>query len=89
MPEPLPPDVRAAMNASNKIEAIKLIRQAGGLGLKEAKELADAAEREFAAVSGVGSEALGPGQVPRTRFAPALAATVAIVVAAWFMFGRP
>jgi ribosomal protein L7/L12 len=37
MSEPLPPDVVAAMNASNKVEAIRLLRDHTGLGLAEAK----------------------------------------------------
>lgn len=86
----LPAAATALLREGNKIEAIKLIRQAGGLGLKEAKELADAAEREFAALSGAGSEALGPGQVPRTRFTPVLVASIAVAAAAaaWFALGR-
>jgi ribosomal protein L7/L12 len=42
MSEPLPPDVRAAMDASNKIEAIRLLRVHTGLGLQEAKEAVEA-----------------------------------------------
>lgn len=38
MSEELPPDVRAALNASNKIEAIRLLRLHTGLGLRDAKE---------------------------------------------------
>ncbi len=37
MSEPLPPDVRAALDASNKIEAIRLLRAHTGLGLHDAK----------------------------------------------------
>jgi len=39
----LPDDVRAAAIAGQRIEAIKLLRQHRGLGLKEAKDLLDAA----------------------------------------------
>ncbi|MFZ1547045.1 MAG: ribosomal protein L7/L12, partial [Candidatus Nitrotoga sp.] len=42
MSEPLPPDVRAAMDASNKIEAIRLLRAHTGLGLHDAKEAVEA-----------------------------------------------
>jgi len=38
MQQPLPPDVIAAMDASNKIEAIRLLRAQTGLGLADAKE---------------------------------------------------
>lgn len=34
----IPPEVKAAMDRGNKIEAIKLLRAATGLGLKEAKD---------------------------------------------------
>jgi len=38
----LPPDVLAAIHISRKIEAIKLLREHQGIGLKEAKEVVDA-----------------------------------------------
>jgi ribosomal protein L7/L12 len=37
--------VRALLDGGNKIEAIKLVREQTGLGLKEAKDLVDAMER--------------------------------------------
>jgi ribosomal protein L7/L12 len=37
----LPDNVTAALRAGHKIDAIKLLREATGLGLKEAKELID------------------------------------------------
>src|SRR5262245_17299284 len=43
--EQLPPEVTAALITGNKIEAIKLLRQATGLGLKAAKDRLDAAAR--------------------------------------------
>lgn len=42
MPEPLPPDVIVAIDASNKIEAIRRLRAHTGLGLAEAKEAVEA-----------------------------------------------
>jgi hypothetical protein len=39
---PLPPDVLVALRQGHALEAIKLLRQATGLGLKESKELIDA-----------------------------------------------
>lgn len=42
----LPADVVNAINAGRKIEAIKLLREARGLGLKEAKHAVDAYIRE-------------------------------------------
>ena len=38
----LPTDVIAAIQANRKIEAIKLLREARGIGLREAKEAVDA-----------------------------------------------
>ncbi len=38
MNEDLPADVLAALQKGQKIEAIKLLREARGIGLKEAKE---------------------------------------------------
>lgn len=38
----LPADVRAALHQGDTIEAIRLLRQASGLGLKEAKDLIEA-----------------------------------------------
>jgi hypothetical protein len=39
---PLPPAALSALRQGNKIEAIKEVRAAHGLGLKEAKDLVDA-----------------------------------------------
>ena len=47
----LPADVIAALKARRKIEAIKLLREHGHYGLKEAKEIIDA--YEFSDSSGV------------------------------------
>ncbi len=38
----LPPEVQAALARGQKIEAIKLLREARGMGLKEAKEAVEA-----------------------------------------------
>ncbi|MEQ1859247.1 MAG: ribosomal protein L7/L12 [Chthoniobacteraceae bacterium] len=50
MPDPLSPQqlaaIRAALAAGNKIEAIKLLREATGLGLAEAKEAVEKMERD-------------------------------------------
>lgn len=48
--------VRALVQERRKIEAIKLVRQRTGLGLKEAKDVVDAMERQMGLpVSGPGS----------------------------------
>ena len=45
-PENLPPEVLAEIQAGRKIEAIKLLRQKTGLGLKESKDLVDGVASE-------------------------------------------
>lgn len=56
-------NVLAELARGNKIEAIKLLRQGTGLGLKEAKDAVDAAH---AALPGGTNGNLAPGEVPRT-----------------------
>ena len=56
----LPAQVLAELARGNKIEAIKLLRQASGLGLKEAKDAIDAADSS----SGNATAGLAPGEVP-------------------------
>ena len=41
-----PPDVREAIHANRKIEAIKLLREHNGMGLKEAKDAVEAYIRD-------------------------------------------
>ena len=55
----LPPEVLDALDSGNTIEAIKLLRQSAGLGLKEAKDAIDAHQRGSAMVTALGN-ALGP-----------------------------
>ena len=47
----MPADVVAAINANNKIEAIKLLREQRNIGLKEAKDAVEAYIGESAAFS--------------------------------------
>ena len=62
----LPPQVLAELARGNKIEAIKLLREATGVGLKEAKDTVDAAESSGANSAGT-VPGLAPGEVPRTH----------------------
>lgn len=56
-PTALPPGALAALRRGQVVEAIKLTREATGLGLKEAKDLVDAArEQRGGAVPGLASE---------------------------------
>jgi ribosomal protein L7/L12 len=74
----LPADVSAALHNGNKIEAIRLLRQRTGTGLKEAKDAVEAVERASGPLHG----RLSPGEVPRSGagvwIAVALAAAAAI-----------
>ena len=58
----LPADVAAAMQQGNKLEAIRLLREHTGIGLKEAKEAVESIGRRSSAQAGAGS----PGEVPRS-----------------------
>jgi hypothetical protein len=61
----LPPEVLQAVKAGRKIEAIKLLRGATGMGLANAKVLIDAAarrhgvQREYPSMTDVSSSPLG------------------------------
>jgi ribosomal protein L7/L12 len=72
----LPFAVSEAMKQGNKIEAIRLMRQQGGLGLKEAKEAVEAFERANATDAG----GRAPGEVPRPRIGWWLTAVVVLAL---------
>lgn len=59
---PLPPEVLAALARGNMVEAIRLLRQTTGLGLKEAKDALDEAEHPGSTIH----QHLAPGEVPRS-----------------------
>ena len=61
LPKKLPPSVLHAIQAGNKIEAIKLVREQTGLGLKEAKDAVDAYRRQSPPMQGG-----APGEVPKS-----------------------
>lgn len=79
-----PPEVSAALVRGNKIEAIKLLRAARGMGLKDAKDAIDAAE------SGGPQQALAPGEMRRSNSAGVWLAVVAALLAAalWMWLAR-
>lgn len=62
MSQPLPPGVVEALQQGQKIEAIRLMREQSGLGLKESKEAVEAYERTRAPTL----SDLSPGQVGDT-----------------------
>jgi hypothetical protein len=75
--DPLPPDVRAALDQGDALEAIKLLRRRTGFGLKEAKDAVERGpKRRGAAASG-----LSPGEVPRSAGFGRWLLVAAIVVA--------
>jgi ribosomal protein L7/L12 len=89
----LPDDVLDALRGGNKIEAIKRLREATGLGLKEAKDLVEAHEAGSADAGALRSSAAAPmPTVVSGRSGagvwPILAVVVAVAVAAWWWFGR-
>ncbi len=74
----LPPLVIEALQRGEKIQAIRLMREISGVGLKEAKDLVDASPH--AAVR----SGLSPGEVPRTG--RAIWTIVAVVLLAWLLY---
>lgn len=84
VPSTLPPQVMNALQRGDKIEAIKLMRQATGLGLKEAKDLVDAAQSQLG--GGRGSN-LAPGELPRSGAIWWIVGLVAAGLLAYFVLG--
>ena len=75
-----PPSVVDALSRGNKIEAIKLLREHTGLGLKEAKDAVDAYQQG----SSTSTEGLSPGQVSRSGSAIGWLAVIAACIAAYY-----
>jgi len=84
----LPFAVSSAVKQGRKIEAIRLLREQGGLGLKEAKDAVEAVEREQA----TGTDDRSPGEVPRSRgvfWLVAIGLLAALALFARQLFERP
>ncbi len=80
---PFPPPVVAALQRGDKIEAIKLLREHTGLGLKEAIN----AVHSFLVGTGAMTSNLSPGEIPRSG--NALWWITALIIAsagAWYLF---
>ncbi len=87
----VPPAVLQALAAGNKIEAIRLLREHAGIGLKEAKDRVDA----LAASTGNGGGSAGnlpglaPGEQPHGSSALGWIVVALVVgVAAWYLLQR-
>ena len=63
----LPNKVYEAMARGDKIEAIKLVREATGLGLKEAKDVVETTAAKTSGPIRGSTHQLAPGEVPRSR----------------------
>jgi len=81
----LPAPVRDALSKGNKIEAIRLLREQTGLGLKEAKDAVEAFEDAQPATA----DGLAPGEVSRSgsRAWP-MVLLILVIVAGYYFFGR-
>ena len=67
---PLPPDVVDALRRGNKIEAIKRLRTATGLGLAEAKDRIEAHDLAGAGQATLGAALSGGSQIQPPQLAP-------------------
>jgi hypothetical protein len=77
----IPPDVLIAIAEGRKIEAIRLLRERTGLGLREARRLVDALERVRGAPS--------PGDLPQFSEVGGARGVVVILLAlflAWALY---
>lgn len=89
----LPPDVLEALEQGHTIEAIKRLRAATGLGLKEAKDLIDAHKRGRAftvpaAAPPAAGPRLAPGEVPRSGNTALWLLVVIVAAVAAYYVGR-
>lgn len=86
--DPLPANVLAALQAGHKIEAVKLLRVATGLDLKQSKDAIDAYAGRARSRLGAAEEApskigsLAPGEVARAGGLTWLVIAVALVALA-------
>jgi hypothetical protein len=84
--QPIPAEAITALQQGRKIEAIKLVRAAHGIGLKEAKHRVErhvAADPALQAALAAHTIRIGPGQV--LRFMSLIALVVALLL--WWKNG--
>lgn len=79
----LPGDVIAAIEQGQKIEAIKLLREATGLGLANAKVLVDRASRKHGPQKPIPSFADQPSGIGGLVKSLAL---MLVIIAAWYFY---
>lgn len=87
----LPPAALAALNRGNKVEAIKLVREANHIDLKDAKDFVDSVEAGRTHGYHASTSALRrspPGAVPRTSplLTWSIILVLAIAVAVWWHY---
>lgn len=80
----LPANVMEALQRGDKIEAIRLLREQTGFGLKEAKDAVD--DSEAAPYSG--SSDLAPGEVPRSGKSYSWVVILIVIAVAAYFFLR-
>ncbi len=85
----LPSEVHAALAAGKLLQAIKLLRQTKGVGLKQAKAMADEARPAVVPQAPQTGEGPSPGEVPRSRVSPGLVVLAVVLAGAvWLLLGR-
>jgi ribosomal protein L7/L12 len=85
----LPEPVVLALREGNKIEAIRLLRQHTGIGLKAAYDRVNAANIA-PEIAGTGRDGLAPGEVPRGRGGSGwIVVLVVLAVLAYWYFRDP
>ena len=91
-------DVMQALQQGRYLEAVKLLRQQPGMGLKEAKDIIDAVQKQLAghakpahdqAPHAPGHHDLAPGEVPRSAgLGNVLLVLAFVALAAWYFLRR-
>ena len=82
--ESLPPEAIAALQLGNKIEAIKLVREAQKLDLKDAKDRVDA----YVKNDPVLQQRFASAQVESTRGLVRWLIIIAVAILGYFFFAR-
>ncbi len=80
----LPENVLAVLQQGSKLEAIRLLREAGGLSLKKAKEAVESHARNATARP----DKLSPGEVPRSTIGLWVAAALVALAVGYYLLSR-